>query len=60
MKERLKSIPLWTAVLSLIYLVINGIFEINIPNWAEISATIITILTVLFGIANNPTDRSSF
>ena len=53
MKERLKSIPLF-------YLVINGIFEINIPNWAEISATIITILTVLFGIANNPTDRSSF
>lgn len=60
MKERLKSIPLWAAILSLIYLVLSNYFNLELPGWADISANIITILAVIFGVANNPTDRQNF
>lgn len=60
MKERLKSIPLWAAILSLIYLVLNNYFNLELPGWADISANIITVLAVIFGVANNPTDRQNF
>jgi uncharacterized membrane protein len=60
MKERFKSIPLWGAVLALIYLVAKNWFGIDIPAWADISAQILAILTILFGVANNPTNREGF
>lgn len=60
MLERLKSIPLCVAVLSLIYLIMKNWFGIDIPAWADISSEIIAILTVLFGIANNPTNKTGF
>lgn len=60
MKHRLKSIPLWSAVLALIYLICANWFGIEIPAWADVSTQIIAILTVVFGVANNPTDRKNF
>ena len=60
MKERLKSIPLWSAVLALVYLVFKNWFGIVIPGWADISTEIIAILTIAFGVANNPTNRKGF
>ena len=60
LKERLKSIPLWASVLALIYLVVQHWVGLEIPGWADISAEIIAILTILFGAANNPTDRRNF
>ena len=60
MLERFKSIPLWSAVLALVYLIVKNWFGVDIPAWAEVSAQIIAILTILFGVANNPTDRSGF
>ena len=60
MLERLKSIPLWSAVLALVYLIVKNWVGVEIPGWADVSAQIIAILTILFGVANNPTDRSGF
>ena len=60
MKERIKSIPLWTAVLALIYLVAKNWFGVSIPGWADISAEILSILAILFGVANDPTNRNGF
>lgn len=58
--ERLKSIPLWTSVLALIYLCVKNWAGVEIPGWAGISTEILAILTILFGAANNPTDRHHF
>ena len=58
--NRLKSIPLWGAVLALVYLVCKNWFGWDIPAWTDISAQIIAILTILFGVANNPTDKDGF
>lgn len=58
--ERLKSVPLWASVLALVYLVAKNWVGLEIPAWADISSEIIAILTILFGTANNPTDRNNF
>lgn len=60
LKERLKSIPLWTAILALVYLVATNWFGVEIPAWADISTQIIAVLTIIFGVANNPTNKSGF
>ena len=60
MLERLKSIPLITAILALVYLVMKNWFGIDIPGWADISSEIIAIFTILFGVMNNPTDKNHF
>ena len=60
MKERLKSIPLWSAILALVYLIVKNWAGFEIPAWADISSQIIAILTILFGVANNPTNKSGF
>lgn len=60
MIKRLKSIPLWSAVLALIYLISKNWFNIEIAGWADISTQIIAILTIIFGIANNPTTKEKF
>lgn len=59
-KKRLVSKPLWIAVLALIYLVAKNWFGIDIPAWGDISTQILAILCILFGVANNPTDRDNF
>ena len=60
MLKRLKSIPLWSAVLGLIYLICKNYLKIELAGWQEISSEIIAILTILFGIANNPTTKDKF
>ena len=60
MTNRFKSIPLWSAVLALIYLIVKNWVGIEIAAWADISTQIIAILTILFGVANNPTDKGGF
>lgn len=60
LKNRLKSIPLWTSVLALVYLVVKNWVGLEIPGWADISTEIIAILTILFGTANNPTVHDQF
>ena len=60
MMQRLKSIPLWTAVLALIYLVVVNWFHVEIPAWADISTQILAILAILFGVTNNPADKNNF
>lgn len=60
MLERLKSIPLWSAVLALVYLIVKNWVGVDIPGWADVSAQIIAILTILFGVANNPTNKNGF
>ena len=60
MKERLKSIPLWAAVLALVYLCVKNWAGLEIPGWADISSEVLAILAILFGTANNPTDREHF
>ena len=60
MINRFKSIPLWSAVFALFYLVATKWFGIDIPAWTEISTEMIAILTILFGVANNPTNKEGF
>ena len=60
MENRFKSIPLWSAILALVYLIVKNWVGFEIPAWADISSQIIAILTILFGVANNPTNKSSF
>ena len=60
MLNRLKSIPLWAAVLALVYLVSKHWFGFEIPAWTDISTEIISILAILFGVANNPTNKNGF
>ena len=60
MKKRLKSIPLWSSVLALVYLITKNWVGIDIPAWADISSQILAILTILFGVANNPTNKDGF
>lgn len=60
MENRFKSIPLWSAILALVYLVVKYWVGFEIPAWADISSQIIAILTILFGVANNPTNKSNF
>jgi uncharacterized membrane protein len=57
---RLKSIPLWVSVLALVYLVFKNWFGVDIPAWADISTEIISVLTIIFGVANNPTNKNGF
>ena len=60
MENRLKSIPLWSAILALVYLIVKNWVGFEIPAWADISSQFIAILTILFGVANNPTNKSGF
>lgn len=59
-QTRWKSIPLWTSVLALIYLIAKNWLGIDIPAWADISTEILSILAIIFGVTNNPTNGSGF
>lgn len=60
LKERLKSIPLWASVLALVHLVSKNWMGVELPGWADISSELIAVMAILFGAANNPTDRKHF
>lgn len=48
MPKTLKSASLWSAVLTLSYLIIKNWIGIEIPAWNDISAQIVTILSVVW------------
>lgn len=48
MKKILKSASLWSAVLTLIYLVVKNWLGIEIPAWNDISAQIVAILSIIW------------
>ena len=58
--NRWKSPVLWGSFLLLIYLICKNWFGFEIPGWADISTEILAILGILFGVANNPTDKNHF
>ena len=58
--SRLKSIPLWGGILATIYIVAKNWFGFEIPGWTELSTEILALLTIIFGVANNPTNKNGF
>lgn len=64
LKERLKSWPVWLAVLGAVGIIGNslGLFEkigIDFSEW-DIIVNAIGGVLVAFGVLNNPTDREHF
>lgn len=59
-QPRWKSIPMWMAVMALIYIIFKDWFGIVIPSWEGITSLVISILTILFGIVNSPTTKGGF
>ena len=59
MQNRFKSSVVWLAVLSQVLLVV-GLFQPNITNEIKIIGTAAIEMLTLFGILNNPTDKSNF
>ena len=49
MSKVLKSAPFWSALLALIYLIFKYWIGFNIPGWNDISAQIVTIITIVLG-----------
>ncbi len=50
MSSKLKSAPLWAAILTLIYLILKNWVGFEIPAWNDISAQIIAVLTIVFDV----------
>ena len=50
MPKTLKNISLWTAVLTLIYLIAKNWLGIEIPAWKDISAQVMTILSIVWSL----------
>lgn len=48
MPKTLKSAPLWSGILAIIYLVLKNWIGFEIPAWNDISEHIITILTIIW------------
>ena len=59
MQNRFKSAVVWLAVLSQILLVV-GLYLPNIAEEIKIIGTAAIEILTLFGILNNPTDKSKF
>lgn len=49
MSKVLKSAPLWSAILTLTYLVVKNWIGIEIPAWSDISTQIVSILSIVWG-----------
>ena len=50
MLKKLKNTSLWTAVLTLVYLITKYWIGLEIPAWNDISTQIIAVLTIVLGI----------
>ena len=48
MLKTLKNASLWSAILTLIYLVAKNWIGIEVPGWNDISAQIVAILTIIW------------
>ena len=47
MKKTLKSVPLWSAVLTLVYLIVKNWIGIELPAWDDISTQMMAILSII-------------
>jgi uncharacterized membrane protein len=59
-QNRFKSPVLWSSIASVIYMISRYWFNFDIPNWADISTQMIAILSISFGIVNNPINKTGF
>lgn len=50
MSKALKNVSLWSAVLTLVYLVVKHWFGIEVPAWKDISTQIVAILSIVLGV----------
>ena len=49
-KTLLKSVPLWSAVLTLFYLITKHWIGVEVPAWKDISTQIVAILSIVLGV----------
>ena len=59
MQNRLKSVVVWSAVLSQV-LIILALIKPDVTEEVKIVTTAILEILTLFGILNNPTDKNGF
>lgn len=59
MQNRLKSVVVWSAVLSQV-LIILALIKPDVTDEVKIATTAILEILTLFGILNNPTDKNGF
>ena len=50
MLKTLKNVSLWSAILTLIYLIIKNWMGVDIPAWNDISVQIVAILEILLSV----------
>ena len=50
MLKTLKNVSLWSAILTLIYLISKNWIGIDIPAWNDISVQVVAILDILLGV----------
>ena len=50
MLNKLKNASLWSAILALTYLILKNWVGFEIPAWNDISAQLIAVLTIVFGV----------
>lgn len=49
MSKGLKSVSLWSAILTLTYLIVKNWVGIDVPAWDDISTQIVAILGIIWG-----------
>lgn len=63
-QPRWKSIPLWTSIIAIIYIVfskkISEWIGFEMPVWGEVASYVVAALTSIFGVVNNPTNGNGF
>ncbi len=50
MSKILKNASLWSAILSLIYLIVKNWIGYDLPGWNDISTQITAILSIVLGV----------
>ena len=50
MLKKLKSAPLWSAILTLVYLILKNWVGFEIPAWNDISQQVMAALSIIFGV----------
>ena len=63
-QPRWKSIPLWTAIIAILYIMFSPKISewtgFDMPAWGEVASYVIAALASIFGVANNPTNGNGF
>jgi uncharacterized membrane protein len=60
MKERLKSPVVWLSVLAQICIILAFFIPNDINDMVKVIGTAVVEIMTLFGVLNNPTERSEF